>query len=404
MYCREGTLLLVTLVSGAACRQGQNPPGWETTIDTLDSGAIHVVHTPPPHAEAWFLEEVLRVGTADEEGPSSFARLHGLVVLDDQRFAVLDGITQDVRVFSADGTPAAVHGKKGSGPGEFETAFGLMRDSRGHLWVPDYRNARMTVLDPDVGLLRSKPLRVLSRGFVWSGAMMNGDRLWKPSISIGPPRTNIMRVFDSEVELIDSLPLRPDPPVDRDNPPGAFRWEAPDGRSGGYAAVPFYPSTKTVIDPAGAIWSTGYGDPSYRIVRWVPGGDTTLILETNRESAQIPTTERDSAIAQVREYLADVGGAEQDWSKVPTAYPAITGLFLSEAGDLWVETREGENEVFDVYDRSGKYQKTVVNSLNTTSWLKPVVRGNDLWAVVEDEMGVQFVVRGRLVPPGDPIH
>ena len=393
--------LCVLMVTGTLCACGTEQPmrGWETSVDTLPGGVIRVVNHPPPAmATAWSLEEILRVGTIDGDGPASFSRIHGLVVLDDERFAVLDDITQEVRVFAADGTHVVTHGRKGGGPGEFEGAFGLMRDSRGLLWVPDYRNARMSVIDPDLGLQWSGPLQVLSRGFVWQGAMLDSDHVWKPSITLGPPRANVMRVYSPEAELVDSLALPPDPVVDLEDPPGSFLWRSSDGRSGGVRLVPYFPHGESVIDPSGAIWSTAYGDPSYRIARWEPEGDTTLILETRRPPIGIPPSERDSAISVVREALMQRGAANQDWTKVPTTRPAVVGLFMSEDGDLWVRTQLRDSEVFDVYDRAGMYDRTVLNSLKLYRWVRPVVRGDDLWAVVTDEFDVHYVVRARLVP------
>ena len=128
--------LCVLMVTGTLCACGteQPRPEWETSVDTLTGGTIRVVHHPSPAmATEWSLEEILRVGTIDGDGPASFSRIDGLVVLDDERFAVLDAITQEVRVFAPDGTHVVTHGRKGGGPGEFEAAFGLMRDSRGLL-------------------------------------------------------------------------------------------------------------------------------------------------------------------------------------------------------------------------------------------------------------------------------
>ena len=71
---------------------------------------------------------------------------------------------------------------------------------------------------------------------------------------------------------------------------------------------------------------------------------------------------------------------------------------MSDDGDLWVRTQLQDSEVFDVYDRAGTYHRTVLNSLKLYYWVRPVVRGDDLWAVVTDEFDVHYVVRARLVP------
>jgi hypothetical protein len=256
----------------------------------------------------------------------------------------------------------------------------------------------MSVFDPVAGFRWSAPLRVLRRGFIWAGAMVESDRVWKPSIALGPPIRNVMRVYDSEMNPVDSLPMPPNPRIDPEDPPGSFFWQSADGRSRAYFGVPYFPQGETLIDPRGVVWSTVYGDPSYRVARWVPGGDTTLVLETRRATVAIPPSERDSAIASVREQMLQMGGANQDWSKVPEIRPAVSGMFLSDEGDLWVRTPVENGEVFDVYDRSGRHLRTVRNPLHLYSWLRPHVRGDQFWAVVVDDLDVQYVVRAQLTP------
>lgn len=395
----KGLWIVLPAVVLCACETSGDATGWSISVDTLATGTIHTVNTPAGDpAPGWTLEETLRVGAVDDSGPSSFGGLRGIVVLADGRFAVLDGPSQEVRVFGPEGTHLATWGGKGAGPGELEAAYGLMRDSRGMLRVPDHQNARMSVFDPAAGFQWSAPLQVLRRGFIWAGAMVRSDRVWKPSIALGPPIRYVMRVYDPDMNLVDSLPMPPKPKVDPEDPPGSFIWQSSDGRSRAYFGVPYFPQGENLIDPRGAVWSTTYGDPSYRIALWEPGGDTTLVLETRRAAVAIPPPERDSAIASVREQMLKMGGGSQDWSKVPVTRPAVSGMFLSEGGELWVRTPVEDGEVFDVYDRSGRHLRTVRDPLHLYSWLRPWVRGDQLWAVVVDDLDVQYVVRARITP------
>lgn len=322
------------------------------------------------------------------------------MVFPDGGFAVLDAAAQEMRIFDPSGAHVETHGSKGEGPGELQAAFGLMLHPDGSLWVPDHRNARMSVFDPREGFQESFPLRLLRRGFVWRGTMMQDGRLWKPSMTLDS-RANIMRVYGAGMTLLDSLPLPDDPEHDPDGPPGTFVWRSVDGTSGAYFNVPFYPSGQDLIDPRGRIWSTAYGDPSYRIARWTPGGDTTLVLETRRPPIEIPGPVRDSAITQNREQMLQFGSARQDWSKVPTIRPSVHTMFLSESGDLWVRSVREDHEVFDVYDQNGRHLRSVLNPFDLFRWIRPTVRDDDLWGVVTDELEVQYVVRASVVPRED---
>lgn len=389
-----GPLLLCVL---AACSPASTPDAWTTSTDTLENGRVRVVHQPAgEHAPEWRLVETLRVGALDGDDATSFSALKGLVVLSDGRFVVLDDASQELRMFDPDGVFLRTLGRKGQGPAEFEAAYGLMLDGADRIWVPDYRNRRFSVWDADDGLLWTAPIPVLTRGWVYQGAMLSTGEVWKPSITLGPPRENVMRVFGPDGQATDSLPMPADPDIDFENPAGSFVWRSSDGRSNAYFSVPFFPGGNTLIDPAGFVWSTEYGDPSYRIARWAPGGDTTLLLEAGREPPVISLAARDSAIEEIRERMRGYDGASQDWSKVPTVEPAIAGLHTSEDGQLWVRARTPDGEVFDVYERSGSYVRSVANPLTLYQWVPPVIRGEDVWAVVTDEFDVHYVVRARI--------
>lgn len=398
--------LRLTLAPGLlaliACSDTTTRGTWTVAVDTLPSGAVHVVNTPPATETdpAWTLEEVLRVGSIEGGGADTFGQLRGLVVLEDGSFAVLDATAQELRLFGPDGEHLATHGRKGAGPGELDSAYGLMVHPNGTLWVPDHGNARMSVFDPAEGFVASYPLPLFRRSFVWQGAMMEDGSVWKPSLVLGTD-SNVMRVYGDSMVLADSLPMPADPDVDPEDPPGSFFWQSPDGNMGGYYGVPFFARAQQVIDPGGAVWSTAYGDPSYRIARWVPGGDTTVILEAARPFVPVPAAERDSAIAVVREALRGRGAARQDWSKVPSVRPQIRSMFVSASGELWVLSEREDGQLFDVYAPNGRHARTIANPLRLDRYVRPTVRGEELWAVVTDELEVHYVVRAR-VRPGAP--
>ncbi len=386
-----------------ACGSAGAERGWTAAVDTLAGGAIRVVNSPPAAAlePTWTLEEELRIGSVDEAGPASFGQLKGIAVAEDGRIAVLDAQAQELRVFGADGRHLATYGGKGGGPGELEAAWGLMRAPDGTLWVPDHANARMSVFELDAGFVRSHPLRVLSRAFVWRGAMAEDGRILKPSITLTEPRRNILRIYDPAMALVDSLPLPDPPPSDPKDPPGAFYWEAPGGLPRGYYSVPFYPQGAGAVDPRGAVWSTEPGDPSYRFKRWTPGGDTTLIVETRRAPVPVTQAERDSVIDALRERLRERGAARQDWSKIPQVKPAVRTIFFADDGRVWVETNSPDAQRrYDVYEPDGRFAGAVATRLNVYRWVTPVVRGDRLWAIVTDELDVPHVVRARIAPIG----
>jgi hypothetical protein len=206
----------------------------------------------------------------------------------------------------------------------------------------------------------------------------------------------MLRVYDQSMTLVDSMLLPREPEFDRDDPPGAFAFRI--GETGnGFAQVPFYPAGSDVFDPEGGVWSVPPGDPSYRIYRWVPEGDTTLVLEVARSPLPVTAAEKEEAIDGILASLSRYNVKTVDDSKVPNVKPAVSSMFVSADGDLWVRIPgSAEGATYDVFRRDGERLGTVHTPFAPVSFLSPFVRGDEMWAVARDELDIQYVVRGRI--------
>lgn len=403
MYERAQTILVaVAWVGLAGCGDSEDRSDWTTLRDTSPSGTVHVTNTPSANpSPTWTLAEELRVGTLEGTGPSAFAYLKGLVALDGGGFAVLDSQIQELRVFGPDGVHMATHGRRGQGPGEFADANGLMLGPDGRIWVPDGRNGRMSVFDPEDGFIESFPFADGNYGWVWDGAMVDGSRIYRPW---SDGNREQIRVYDLTMTLVDSIPLPSDQPEDEEYYPESNPCCFYQETGGGYMmyGIPFFASEVRFIDSRGSVWSTRGGDPAYRLSRWEPGGDTTLVVETRRPAVPVPVAERDSVIDAMRQMLSDAGASRQwDWSRIPNVKPAVEAIFQSAEGNLWVRTPSADGGVlFDVYSGDGGHLGTASlrSGLNLWDQVDPVVRGDLAWLVVTDELDVQYVVRARIAP------
>ena len=406
---RRSTLLVAMIAAVAGCGDAPATHGWTTVLDSLPSGVVHVTNVPPAAASpTWTLAAELRVGTVEGDGPDAFAYLKGLVVLDDGRFAVLDSQVQELRVFGPDGVHLATHGGRGEGPGEFAGANGLMLDREGRIWVPDARNGRVSVFDATEGFVESFPFGDGNFNWIWDGAMVGGDRIFRPW-SRGT--RSLLRIYDLTMTLVDSLALPDDrtgeEEYDPTSVPGAFYQETGNG---GYMmrSIPFYPGEVRHISARGDLWSTTEGDPGYRIRKWRPPGGTALTVETHRPPVPVTAAERDSVIAPMRDMLSGMGAAEWDWSRIPGTRPAVEDIFESAEGNLWVRTPSiGDGVLFDAYSEDGAYLGTAslgpgLGGLSLFESVAPVVRSDLVWLIVTDEFDVPYVVRARLVPASRP--
>jgi len=392
-FGRSMQILAAGVIAVLACGESGPAADWTVVRDTLPSGVERVTNTPAPaDAPTWTLVEEIRVGTIEADRPESFGEIKGLVGLEGGGFAVLESQAMELRVFAADGSHLATHGPQGEGPGEFVGANGLMLDPSGRIWVPDSYAARMSVFDPEDGFVDSFPFTSFVRGWVWTGAMTADGRVLKHS-------TTTMRVFDSTMTEMPSLALPPAAENVGDEDPSIFLVESASGWS--VRQVPFYPGGATAFDPSGAMWSAAFGDPSHRVHKWMPGGDTLLVAVTERPPLPVTRAERDSVIAEVRVWLREQGvETEADWSRIPEVKPAVVSLFTSAGGNLWVQTSSpGGGVTYDVLAPDGAHLgSTAPALLETVFWLSPVVRGDSYWTVVFDELDVPYVVRAKITP------
>ena len=397
------TLLAAIVAASPACEDSGPLSDWSTIRETLPSRAVLVTNTPSADpSPTLMLVEELRVGTLEGGRPESFGALKGLEALPGGGFAVLESQAQEIRVFGADGSHVATHGRPGEGPGEFVDATGLMLDPRGRIWVADPRGQRMSVFDPVEGFLESFRYQYMIRGFIWAGTMTDRGHILKPSMSRQNFRS-LLRVYDSTMTQIDSIFLVEEDEAEEYDPedsPGAFYFETPGGGYGLHG-IPYYPGGTFHIDRNGERWTAEVADPGYRMEKSVPGGDTTLIVITARPPVPVTAAERDSVINQIRESLQASGvTTEMDWSRIPDVKPSVETIFTSAEGTLWVgiPNLSGGTD-YDVLSNDGSYLGTVATgTLGVLPWLPPIVMGDTFLAVVTDELDVPYVVRARIVP------
>jgi hypothetical protein len=394
-------LAIPLLLLVGACAPADSPDGWTITVSRPDDrvGPVHVVNAPPAGGEdavAWRLDEEVRIGGADIEGSTSFGAITQLAVDRAGRTAALEYQAQELRIFAPDGTHLRTVGGPGEGPGELGRPFGVLTDGERFL-VADQGNARVSVFSADSGFVTSHPTRFYMYGLSGWDAVIDGDDRIQV-LSASASRQYVVRIYGSGMAPLDTIPYRSYEDVERVHR-GVASWEIPFGRGTMYVAVPFYAADHEVLDRTGAIWFAE-GRAGYRLKRYVPAGDTLRVVEVRRAARAIAPAARDSAIAEVRASLEGEGiPSELDWSLVPEVHPAIYGVSLSDEGDLWVRTSSFDESPtrYDVLDPDGRYRGTAEVPGRVKQGVKPVVRGDRVWAVVVGDLDAEAIVGGRLV-------
>jgi hypothetical protein len=397
-------LLVAVLV--AACGSDARDSGWVSEADTV-RGVVRVVNTPPPAGTSPSLVAVeeLQIGTVEGGGPMSFGAIRSVAVLADGRIAVADGQAEEVRLFARDGQHLRTFGGPGAGPGELDGMQGVHTDHEGMLRVAEQANSRLSVFHPDSGYVASYPLHLFSFSFrgPWNAVIDSAGRtLVASSGQYGEGAWNMLRVYDPEMNQLDSIPYHEYTNEGEADVPGAWRIDI--GNSAyTWAPVPFYSRPFQVVAPTAQFWSSREGMAELEVALWAAPADTSLVLISRRRSDPVTSAERDSAMAQLRENLMrrvpSLRGL--DASQVPATKPPLYGLTLDDHGRLWVRLTEptADTTVYDVFGRDGRHAETVQLPYRVDGYVPPVVRGDTVWAVVTDAMDVQYVVRARLRPP-----
>jgi hypothetical protein len=217
---------------------------------------------------------------------------------------------------------------------------------------------------------------------------------------------NMVRVYDPEMNQLDSIPYREY--TDRSSLnelPGAWRLEIRGGFT--WVGVPFYPAARAVLTPTGEFWGSTEGRPRLELARWTPAGDTSLVLTSGREPDPVTSAERDSAMAALRERHREraLSLRSLDASRVPAAKPPLYGLSLDDLGRPWVRITApaADSTVYDVFGGDGRWAETVYLALRVDPYIPPVIRGDTVWAVVVDDLDVQYVVRAGLHRDGEGV-
>lgn len=386
-----GTVASAVALSGCGAEPNLPVGG---IVDTVASGAVRVRNPAQglwTTSTAWTLTEDLRLGSAEGTGPDVFGNVVGVAAAEDGGIYVLDGLTHELRAFSADGIHRWTAGRKGEGPGEFMRPTGVAVDGDGLVWVVDRLNRRYSAFDRDGKLVQEARREVGGPILRWRGAFDDRGRLLDAAfvtMKEGLLGDGVVRT-DTALRPADALSL-----------PDMAAVNFPALRGGGVSFAPPVPfSAHDVWAPApdGNIWRAR--TDRYRLALVSFQGDTLRIVE--RAAEELPLSIRDKAYAD--SILRDLQsrGGRPDPSLVPKSKPRILWLDPAPDGHLWVRAHGAASAVaYDVFDPDGRYLGEVAAPEDLAAGL--VFTDQAVVGVARDNLGVPYVVRMRINRPAPP--
>lgn len=360
--------------------------GIRTSMDTV-GGIEHLRNsgaTAPLH-----LEHALMLG-ALEGGAEQFGRIRSVVADEAGDIYVADNIASEVRVFAADGSHRTTFGRNGAGPGEFGNLYGMA-------WVDE----RLAVMDPGnarIGLF-SRDGAWLDQ---WTYFPLTGSALsvrphpdgtsgfYAAVLGAGGGRLPYAR-FGAEGQG-EQVVRHPSPPEDAGG--SGVLCHRPDGGITSIS-IPGAPQLLLAFAP-GSLRAVSW-TASYRIAFLDAADDTVRVVENERASVALSDEEWEDGMRPYRELRERFPGADCDPRAPvrPDSKGALRHLLFDAEGRMWAEAWTSNGLAWDIFDRDGRLVGSAP-APERQAGVPPYVRGDRLYQVEVDELGVQYVSVYRL--------
>lgn len=415
-------LAALSLLALAACggREAATSSGLRVTRDTVgDTVVVRTVSGSVWGAPATLVPEV-SIGKLEGDAHYLFGSVGGVVVGTDGTIYVLDYQADEVRAFDPAGTWLRTFGRKGGGPGELGQPNGLAILPDGRILVRDDGNQRIQVYGADGSSPAEWPYHsgFFVGGGLWSDQAGNAylEVRTDHGQSMSDWRLGLVR-FGPDGTVRDTLP------VPRSGFGAAYvEAHSADGGATVRFGLPFAPAESWAFAPGGYFVhgvSTDYG------IDVVRPDAAPLRVEKAYEPVVVQPGEKEAAKERtVRGIRASIPDWKWSGAAIPDHKPPFRSIMVGRNDRLWVmvpqpgqeepnpdydpkregspATRWAEPVGLDVFRPDGTYLGRVNAPTGFSLYPRPFFRGDTVWAVTRDSLGVQRVVRYHVQHGGAP--
>jgi hypothetical protein len=376
--------------------------------ETRDSAEISIVENfgeLEPEAAAWTVgpDPFLSIGSFEGDSLYQLFRVQGAARLDDGRLVVVNAGSGEVRVYDEGGQYLMSHGRKGEGPGEFESPAlaGVLGPDT--LVIVDTQLRRISLVQAGVGFLRSARLEdeigggAYPQGIFADGTVLLGGGFYWSSDS----GQELKDGYTRQATSYQSSTLDGGLATDFGAFPGSefFMKVRQSGGAVSMAArlIPFGKYAMAAVAPDRMYFGSG---DSWEIQGYGLDGRLNRLIRLDRDL--LPVT-GDLVAAYTREQEADAVDEAQareirqgiEEMPIPDFLPAFASLYSDKVDHLWVERSRGPADspaTFDVFSPEG----ALVGLASLPADLSVLEIGADyLLGLFRDELEVEYL---RLYP------
>lgn len=371
----------------AGCEAGTDAPS-SARIETRADGVVVVENGAGggwADGEGWTLEEVHRIGAVTGDGPEVFGDVRSVALGPLGRAWIYDRQAQEIRVFDREGRYVRTVGGPGEGPGEFMQVTGLMAAPDGRLWAVDPGVARVSVFDSAGSFLTSHPWASQTFFSRWPATLDADGHFYDVIWRLSEGEQLLIRK-DSLLRTLDTLRVPP-------HPAGPPTFTASSGTMTGSVSIPYAGTVEWAQTPDGGLWAAI--TDQYRLLRLGPNGDTLRVA--TRDFDPVP-------LGDLRDTMPLPRAADQQMprSRLPRVKPAISRLLIDDEENVWVVRFEDRRDVphpVDIFDADGVYRGSLAPPVDLDRH-DVSFRDGELLTVATDSLGVEYVVRYRIVRGG----
>ena len=333
--------LLLTCLLLAGCSDASES---RDPIMRTDSAGIEIVWNDLSLLEAQCeMASTPRVTIGAPEGDESYLlyRVFGATVLSDDRIALVNQGSQELRVYDPGGQFLFAAGGEGDGPGEFRNAFYLWNLPGDTIWVGDYRPWVFEIFGPDgqwVRQVRPAPSYLNSprgMGLLSDGRAILGSAV----INYGTPTFELsflhVLLHQPDGALADTLQVLP--------------W----GRYGQVGDDPNSPRQYPFFESRGHyaardnLFISGHGEePELQVYVFEPDLRLERIFRWSGVNRAVRDSDVEAARQAIRDQYAEIDGPTRarlvaplidEDRPVADALPAFVDVQIGRDGAIWVE-------------------------------------------------------------------